>query len=369
MGPLRYLGQIARHNLAHIGLGMALPDNLTISITRACQSACLTCDCGLDTRKRLVKINEELSLDEWLKIVENVDWKLTFLTISGGEPSMSRNLEPVALAFAEQTCPDFVTIPTNALTPDLVLGKVERILERSPEDVKWHINVSVDGIGEVHDRVRGVRRNFEKCLKTINGLLALRIHHPNLRVGVHTVVSAYTVDTIEETVKYFQDMPLDNHISEIAEERFELGTMGRPITPFQGYVSVTPFLRQALGNREEGKVRRSLRRAYYDFVEKWTEEPAKQHVPCMAGIASCHITEKGILTSCCTRWTNRGWMGNLREAEYDIKKLWFAPEADEIRQSIKREECACPLASAAYSSLLMHPRSLLRISKDYLLQA
>jgi molybdenum cofactor biosynthesis enzyme MoaA len=86
--------------------------------------------------ERLVRISEELSLDEWLRIISHIDWKLAFLTISGGEPSMSRNLEAVALAFAEQTKPDFVTIPTNALTPNLVLSKIERILSKSPEETK-----------------------------------------------------------------------------------------------------------------------------------------------------------------------------------------------------------------------------------------
>jgi len=368
MSNLPYLKQILSYNMAyHFRMGKPLPDNITISITRACQSACLTCDCGFDTRKGLVKINEELSLDEWLQIIGNIDWKLAFLTISGGEPSMSRNLEAVALAFAEQTKPNFVTIPTNALTPDLVLAKVEHILRKSPGNTKWHINVSVDGIGEVHDHVRGVKSNFEKCLKTIDGLIALRSRYPNLRVGVHTVVSTYTVNTIQQTVNYFQKMPLDNQISEIAEERFELGTIGRPITPYQDYRKVIPFLKQALGNREEGKIRRSLRRSYYDFVGKWVQEPQKQHVPCMAGVASCHITEKGYLTCCCVRWVARGLIGSLREANYDIKRLWFTEQAEKIRRSIKNQECACPLASAAYSSMLMSPRTLLRIAKDYVL--
>jgi len=368
MSNLPYLKQIFNFNMAyHFQVGKPLPDNITISITRACQSACLTCDCGFDTRKGLVKINEELSLDEWLQIIDNIDWKLAFLTISGGEPSMSRNLEAVALAFAEQTRPDFVTIPTNALTPDLVLSKVEHILDKSPSQTKWHINVSVDGIGEVHDHVRGVKGNFEKCLKTIDGLITLRSRYPNLRVGVHTVVSTYTVNTIEDTVNYFKKFPLDNQISEIAEERVELGTIGRPITPFQNYASVIPFLKQALGDREEGSIRRSLRRSYYDMVGKWVQEPNRQHVPCTAGVASCHITEKGDLTCCCVRWVARGLIGNLREANYDIKRLWFTEQAKKIRRSIKNQECACPLASAAYSSMLMSPRTLLKIAKDYVL--
>jgi MoaA/NifB/PqqE/SkfB family radical SAM enzyme len=320
----------------------------------------------VDTRKGRVRISEELSLDEWLRIIAHIDWKLAFLTISGGEPSMSRNLEAVALAFAEQTKPDFVTIPTNALTPDLVLSKIERILSKSPEETKWHVNVSVDGIGEVHDHIRGVQGNFEKCLETIRGLIDLRNRYPNLRVGVHTVVSTHNVSMVEDTVNYFQKMPLDNQISEIAEERVELGTMGRQITPYREYGKVVPFLKQALGRREEGRIRRSLRRSYYDLVGRWVEEPNRQHVPCMAGVASCHITEKGYLTSCCVRWVEKGLMGNLREANYDLKRLWFTERADGVRGSIKRQECACPLASAAYSSMLTSPRTMLRIANDYL---
>jgi len=368
MAELGYLNQVARYNLAyHFKIGKVLPDNITISITRACRSACLTCDCGFDTRRGLVNVNEELSLDEWLQIIDKIDWQLALLTISGGEPMLSPNLEAVALAFAEQTSVDFVTIPTNALMPDLVLSKVERILEKSRGATRWHINVSVDGIGEVHDHVRGVEGNFEKCLKTIDGLMALRNRFPNLRVGVHTVVSNYTVNSVEETVNYFKRMKIDNHIAEIAEEREELGTIGRPITPIKDYARLTPILKQALENREEDKIRRSLRRSYYDLVGEWVREPKRQHVPCMAGVASCHITEKGYLTSCCTRWVAKGLIGNLREANYDIKRLWFTETAEDLRRRIKNQECACPLASAAYSSMLASPKSLLKIAADHFL--
>ena len=313
-----------------------------------------------------MRINEELSLDEWLRIVEKIDWKLSFLTISGGEPSMSRNLEAVALAFSEQARPRFVTIPTNALTPDLVLEKVARILQKSQDETLWHVNVSVDAIGARHDDVRGVKGNFQKCTQTLDGLLRLRERYSNLRVGVHTVVSTYTIDRIQETVDFFKKMELDNHISEIAEQRFELGTMGRDITPYKNYSTVVHFLKDALGTRKEGKARRSLRCAYYDFVANWTQEPARQHVPCMAGLASCHITEKGFLTSCCTRWVERGLMGDLRRANYDFRKIWSSEQAKKIRESIKRQGCACPLASAAYSSLLISPRTLFEITRSYL---
>lgn len=363
---LGYLNQIMRYNLAyHLNFGKPLPDNITVSLTRACQSACLTCDCGLDTRKGLVKINEELSLQEWLRIIENIHWKLAFLTISGGEPSISRNLEAIALAFTEQTRPDFITIPTNGLTPTNTLGKVRRILQKSPTSTVWHVNVSVDGIGPNHDQLRGVEGNFDKCIETLEDLLELRERYPNLRVGVHTVVSKYNIATIPQIMEYFKQYPLDNHISEIAEERYELGTMGRDITPCERYTNVLLYLKQALGNKKEGTLRRALRLAYYDFVEEWCQRQNHQSVSCMAGIASAHITETGKLVSCCTRWSNVGLMGDLREYGYDFRKAWLSDQAYRVRASIKNRECACPLASAAYSSLLCSPKSLLSIAKNY----
>jgi MoaA/NifB/PqqE/SkfB family radical SAM enzyme len=364
---ISYLGQIIRYKLAHsFNLGKPLPDNITISITRACQSACLTCDCGRDTREGRVNTQQELSLEELYQIINGIDWHVRFLTISGGEPSLAGAFQSFAVDFANRIRPDYVTIPTNALTSRL-LNKIEFVLHATMSlRTLWHVNVSVDGLGANHDQLRGVEGNFGKCIEALEGLLELRKRYPNLRVGVHTVVSKYNVGMIPQITNYFKQYPLDNHISEIAEERYELGTMGRDITPCDQYANVLSCLKQALGNQKEGKLRRALRLAYYGFVEEWCEHQNHQPVPCMAGIASAHITETGKLVSCCTRWSNIGLMGDLREYGYDFRKAWFSEQAYRVRASIRSQECACPLASAAYSSLLCSPKHLLAIAKRYI---
>jgi MoaA/NifB/PqqE/SkfB family radical SAM enzyme len=358
-----------------MGLGRALPSNLTISITRACQSNCLTCDCGKDTREGRVDVRRELSVQEWKQIIAHMT-SPTFLTISGGEPFLSPKLKTVALDFAKYRTPKFVTIPTNGLNPRVILSKMKRILdvaqdvtawpERKANRVIWYVNVSVDGIGQTHDQLRGITGNWDKAIETLENLLWLRKSYPNLRVGVHTV-STYNVGMIWKIMEYFKQYPLDNHIAEIAEQRYELGTMGRSITPCDRYGEVIPYLKEALGNRKDGRLRRALRLTYYDSTETWCQHQNRQPVPCMASISSCHITETGKLVSCCARWVQDGLMGDLREYEYDFRKAWFSPQADRVRASIKNQECACPLASAAYSSLLCSPRSLLKIAKEYVL--
>ena len=58
--------------------------------------------------------------------------------------------------------------------------------------------------------------------------------------------------------------------------------------------------------------------------------------------------------------------GNLRENDYDMRKVWFSAEADRFRQSVFNKECHCPLANASYTNLLMSFRSLMRVTKNLL---
>jgi hypothetical protein len=59
-------------------------------------------------------------------------------------------------------------------------------------------------------------------------------------------------------------------------------------------------------------------------------------------------------------------MGNLREHDYDFKKVWNSRSAKNIRKSIKNKECACPLANAGYTNLLVSPKSLLKVASRLL---
>jgi hypothetical protein len=54
-------------------------------------------------------------------------------------------------------------------------------------------------------------------------------------------------------------------------------------------------------------------------------------------------------------------MGNLRAARFDFDKVWTSRRANELRGSIRRKECFCPLANAAYSSMMCSPTLLTRM--------
>jgi radical SAM protein with 4Fe4S-binding SPASM domain len=86
-------------------------------------------------------------------------------------------------------------------------------------------------------------------------------------------------------------------------------------------------------------------------------------VPCMAGWMSAHIGADGEVWTCSTRAQA---IGQLREVDYDFGRVWYSNEARAMRRSIRNRECACPMVSSAYMSMIADWRSLGRIAHDYL---
>jgi hypothetical protein len=55
-------------------------------------------------------------------------------------------------------------------------------------------------------------------------------------------------------------------------------------------------------------------------------------------------------------------VGNVRDYGYDFRTVWFGPQAAAFRASVRNHECACPLANASYTNLLLDARSLVRVA-------
>ena len=219
-------------------------------------------------------------------------------------------------------------------------------------DSRIIVNLSLDGVGEKHDRIRGVPGNFDRLLSTYRGLRALR--SPNLTVGIHSVISKHNVGDMDELVLFALSLRPDSYITEIAEERVELDTLGSDVTPSaESYARAIDSVLELTGSRGLrgiSRVTEAFRKSYYELVKRILAEKT-QVIPCYAGWASAHIYADGRLWPCCVRADS---MANLRDAGYDFRRAWLSPEAARIRRSIFRKECHCPLANAAYTNMLMN---------------
>lgn len=329
-----------------------LPLNLTLTPSTRCNSRCQTCNIW---KKR----EEELTLEEWEQIFQSLGRTPFWVTLSGGEPLLYPDIVELAQSLYLHCRPAIINIPHNGLLEQIAPRRIAAIARSCPE-AQIIVNLSLDGVGEQHDQIRGVPGNFAKFEKTYHALCDLNL--PNLAIGIHTVISKFNVHDIERVFDYALGLEPDSYITEIAEERVELDTVGLDITPSaEEYGRAIDQLVARLEKqsfRQVSQITQAFRLAYYDLVKQILVKET-QVIPCYAGWISAQIYANGDLWPCCVRADT---MLNLRAVGYDFRKAWFSPEANRIRRSIRAGECHCPLANAAYTNLLCHYPSLARIT-------
>jgi MoaA/NifB/PqqE/SkfB family radical SAM enzyme len=330
-----------------------LPVNVTISTNFRCNFKCLSCN----VYDRKVK---ELDAGEWTKVFQSLGRAPAWMTFSGGEPFLRGDLPDIIGSAVEHCRPAIVNIPTNGWFTERVVAGVEKICTSHP-DIQLVINLSVDHhIPERHDVLRGAAGSYDRLMNTLAGLRALGLE--NLTVGVHTVVSNANVADFPAISQGLSKLGADSYIAEPAEERVELQTMGTGITP-----GGSGFARAAAAVRENekaakgavAKMARSVRDEYYGRVVRFLDGDVTAMPVCHAGFLSVHVGADGDVWSCCVLARS---FGNLRDHDFDFKKVWFSPEAEEFRTWMRERRCACPLANAAYTNLLVEPGAASRIA-------
>ncbi len=358
MGMTKVLPQLPALKASYLtGHVLTLPVNITVSVSYRCNSRCKTCNVWLLP-------NDDFTLEEWQRAFQSLGDAPYWFTFSGGEPTLREDLPDMVESAYRHCRPGIINIPTNGILDRVIPPRIERILQVAPKS-EVIINLSLDAVGEKHDEIRGVRNNWSRAMSTYRQLKDLQRDYSNLTLGIHTVISSYNVDSFPDLCELVQrELKPDSFITEIAEERVELDTVGLAITPTAEMytVAIDALLESLRDKRPTGvaAVTQAFRREYYEIVKRTLREH-RQIIPCMAGVASAQIAPNGDVWTCCVRAES---MGNLREYEYDFGAVWRTGKAQELRRSIKARECYCPLANAAYTNMLVHGPTVMKVARE-----
>lgn len=352
-----------------IGAPKLLPLNLTVSVTFKCNAKCKTCYIWEKYQGNPELAKKELKTEEFEKIFKSLGKTPFWITLSGGEPFIRKDLVEICESIYRNNEPKIINIPTNGILSKKIEKDTSAILEIC-EKTNIVVNLSLDGVGERHDEIRGYKGNFEKAMDTYERLHALKNEFKNLTVGVHSVISVFNINDLEEIYDFVKNnLKPDSYITEIAEERVELGTIGSGVTPNgEEYEKTINFVEEKIrddfssGGRFP-KVVQAFRLNYYELVKRVLKE-RRQVIPCYAGWASGHVAANGDVWFCCIKADT---IGNLRDVNYDFKRVWFSEKANEIRESIKKGECYCPMANVSYTNMLCDFKTLFKVGAKVIL--
>jgi MoaA/NifB/PqqE/SkfB family radical SAM enzyme len=133
--------------------------HLWFEVTDQCNSRCSYCN--IWKKKHTGKITQKLLSPNqlYLALTDPVFKNIKYVLNSGGEPTLKSSL----LSYFEmehKALPNAtLQLSTNALLPNRVL-EVAKAMFR--QNCKIQVGISLDGIGDEHDRIRGAKGNFEK---------------------------------------------------------------------------------------------------------------------------------------------------------------------------------------------------------------
>src|ERR671922_40069 len=183
------------------------PTVLIYNCTWVCDARCTMCsNWKWGDRKAdmtLAQLEPVMSTPFW-GAVEN-------LNISGGEPT-TRNDLPEMVELFHRHFPRMrkIGVNTTGLTPHRAIPMLTRIVKFCAEhDLLVSVRVSLDGIGDIHDQVRHVKRGFDKANETIAAMQALADQHPNFQFGIAATIFATNLEDAENILTWARSKKLD----------------------------------------------------------------------------------------------------------------------------------------------------------------
>jgi MoaA/NifB/PqqE/SkfB family radical SAM enzyme len=301
----------------------------------------------------------ELTLDEIQKFtIKNPYFK--WVEITGGEPFLRNDIVEIVKAFHDN-CKNLylLTIPTNSLTNhEMLVKKLDQILSLGIPKVS--ITISLDGNRELHDKIRGVPGNYDKCINLWKNLAELKKKHKNLFFVFGYTISKFNEGKFEDV---FNDVKKD--LPDITYNNFHLN-IGQLSDAYYNNLQlsisadkkiVVNDVRFLLNNRKRRF--NAIDMIEHAYLKKLVEyaETGKSPMKTKSLDASLFMDSYGNVFPS-IMWNIK--VGNIRDTNYDLSPIWNNQEAEKIRKLIKEgKEPDCWTACEAYQTLAGNILSLL----------
>ena len=342
----------------------AMPVYLIHFVTEVCNLRCSHCfDYFFEEGPKRKPF--ELTLDEIDKMTKSLG-ELLFLLPTGGEPFLRSDLPQIIELYYRNCHLRNVGMPTNGSLTEKVVAGVEEILARCPS-LNFGLDISIDGIGKDHDSIRCMNGLFEKCMETYRRLKEVAARHPNFKVCVEVTIQKYNQDKLDEIYDYFvRELKTYNILVRVVR--------GKPRDPAEADIDldlVEDFVFKLDRGIKQGAYHghsvypmsnlitaRELvgRRIQLDVLKQNTYQ-----IPCYAANLMGVIKSNGDVMACELRDDK---LGNIREYDYDFRKLWLDSKAKAISKDIIDNKCFCTHECFMSTNILFNPKLLPRLAAE-----
>lgn len=332
-------------------------------ITNKCNMQCKHCFYW----KSLSKGKNILNLEEIEKIAGSLKYPLSSILITGGEPFLHPQIVEICKVFYDKNKPMNFHFMTNGMPSAKIIETTESIIKNVISNL--HFQISIDGLENLHDKIRGKEGCFSEAVKTLKELKKLSrrsckdkdIKHSNLTVHILTVVSKLNYKHLFQLSEFAINVlkiPITFEFArgnELFQNNLLLSKSYNPSSPDKTLLTLEEMKKtyneiKKIYTLEKSKLSVDLSFSLLG-LKKEIEliETNCKVVDCVAGnqigvlypdgkVAGCELIESKL---------------NIRDFDLDFHKLWQSKKMNDFRKKIKDCYCihGCFLQTSLFSSI------------------
>ena len=263
--------------------------------------------------------------------------------------------------------PAVMLFPTNGLLPELIKDRTQRILKQCPKSI-IAVKLSMDGLYHEHDALRNTPGSFEKTLATYHLLKRLLDTYPNFELGINTVFCSENQDRMDRIIDYVNTLKcIKTHT--ISLIRGNLAESSFKDVDYRKYHRAIERLENNLKDNVSSiyRFRGAKIKAAQDILQRrlinQTMLDRKRLVPCYAGRLNLVLTESGNVYPCEILSDS---FGNVKDYDYDLRKVSGSDTARKIIRSIMTKKCYCTHECYFMTNILFNPRLYPALARVYI---
>ncbi len=285
---------------------MAKKLNGTVIVTYRCNARCNMCS----RYKRPSSPDEEISLETIKKLPP-----MYFTNITGGEPFIRTDLKDIVRELYKKS--DRIVISTNGFFTD-------RIIDLCKEFPNVGIRISIEGLEETNNAIRGLEDGFNRGYTTLKKLVEMK--HPDVGFGM-TVQDANAKDLVplyelsNELGMEFATASLHNSFYFVEARNI---IKDRPM--------VAENFEKLINELLKSNSPKKWFRAYFNHGLINYIYGQKRLLPCDMAFDTFFIDPYGDVMPC-NGTKEKEVMGNLNEQSWD--ELWNSEQAENVRKKVR----------------------------------
>src|SRR5579862_7290695 len=151
--------------------GVPSPPFLILFINSICNQKCEHCFYWRNLNRK-----DDLSKEEIFDLSRSLG-RIENLNLSGGEPFLRAEFGEICRQFIRHNKVRQIYVPTNGSFTDRTVLQITETLKEKDLDL-FVAEISLDGLGEFHDKFRGSPGAFAKAMQTYDALAEIQSRDP-----------------------------------------------------------------------------------------------------------------------------------------------------------------------------------------------